>query len=290
MAIITGTDGNDRYPDGVELKGTNLADQMYGLAGDDELVGFDGDDLLEGGAGADVLWGGYGFDYASYKGATAGVTLYMSSSYGGGRGDAQGDVLHESEGVIGSAYHDLLGGDAGDNVLRGGGGNDVLGDSSGNDALYGETGNDRLDAGAGSDRVDGGSGDDWLGGGAGDDKIRGGDGIDTATLGSTGLNAGVVADLASGTAHGGYVGNDRLVGIENLEGTIYDDRLAGDQRANALNGTEGADVLEGRGGADRFVYDGPNYDSIPGAPDLIVDFSHKQGDRIDLAGLDADEQ
>ena len=52
-----------RYPGNVELKGTNLADQMYGLAGDDELVGFDGDDVLEGGAGADVLWGGYGFDY-----------------------------------------------------------------------------------------------------------------------------------------------------------------------------------------------------------------------------------
>ena len=54
MAIITGTDGNDRYndptyPGNVELKGTNLADQMYGLAGNDELVGFDGDDLLEGG-------------------------------------------------------------------------------------------------------------------------------------------------------------------------------------------------------------------------------------------------
>ena len=60
MAIVIGTDGNDRYndpayPGNVELKGTNLADQMYGLAGDDELVGFDGDDLLEGGQGADVL-------------------------------------------------------------------------------------------------------------------------------------------------------------------------------------------------------------------------------------------
>ena len=73
MAIITGTDGNDRYPDSVELKGTNLADQMYGLAGDDELVGFDGDDLLEGGAGADELWGGYGLDLASYHGSLAGV-------------------------------------------------------------------------------------------------------------------------------------------------------------------------------------------------------------------------
>ena len=65
MAIVIGTDGNDRYndpayPNNVELKGTNLADQIYGLAGDDELVGFDGDDLLEGGRGADVLWGQYG--------------------------------------------------------------------------------------------------------------------------------------------------------------------------------------------------------------------------------------
>src|SRR5215213_4616878 len=95
MAIIIGTDGNDRYndpsyPSNVELKGTNLDDQMYGLAGDDELVGFDGDDVLEGGAGADVLWGGYGFDYASYKGATAGVEVRLIDSYFAG-GDAAGD-------------------------------------------------------------------------------------------------------------------------------------------------------------------------------------------------------
>ena len=85
MAIITGTDGNDRYndptyPGNVELKGTNLADQMYGLAGDDELVGFDGDDLLDGGPGADVLWGGYGFDYASYRGSGAGDYAYHNSA------------------------------------------------------------------------------------------------------------------------------------------------------------------------------------------------------------------
>ena len=53
MAIITGTNGDDKYPYGTELRGTNLADQIYGLAGDDALVGFDGNDLLEGGAGAE---------------------------------------------------------------------------------------------------------------------------------------------------------------------------------------------------------------------------------------------
>ena len=49
----------------------------------------------------------------------------------------------------------------------------------------------------------------------------------------------------------------------------------------------GADALEGQGGADRFVYDGI-YDSRPAA-DRILDFSHKQGDRIDLSGIDANE-
>src|SRR5215207_9192530 len=105
MAVITGTDGNDRYndpayPGNVELKGTNLADQMYGLAGDDELVGFDGDDLLEGGKGADVLWGGYGLDLASYRGSDQGVSVGLR--YGNGNamgGHAAGDILHEIEGV-----------------------------------------------------------------------------------------------------------------------------------------------------------------------------------------------
>jgi Ca2+-binding RTX toxin-like protein len=48
MAIITGTNVGD--PD---LHGTDLADRIYGLGGDDALVGLRGDDLLEGGAGAD---------------------------------------------------------------------------------------------------------------------------------------------------------------------------------------------------------------------------------------------
>jgi len=116
MAIVIGTDGNDRYndpsyPGNVELKGTNGDDQMYGLAGDDELVGFDGDDLLEGGQGADVLWGGYGLDLASYKGSPAGVTVLLSypSNYAASGGDAEGDILHEIEGVIGSAFNDGLG-------------------------------------------------------------------------------------------------------------------------------------------------------------------------------------
>ena len=84
-------------------------------------------------------------------------------------------------------------------------------------------------------------------------------------------------------------GHDLLSGIENLLGSTYDDRLAGNAGANRLEGEEGADELVGRGGADRFDYD-YTYDSMPTAPDRIVDFSRSQGDKIDLAGIDANEQ
>jgi Ca2+-binding RTX toxin-like protein len=274
------------YPGNVELKGTNLADQMYALAGDDELVGFDGDDLLEGGAGADVLWGGYGFDTASYRSSSAGVTVLLSNpSDATSGGDAQGDILHEIEGAIGSSFADLLYGDDQRNVLRG------------------EGGADRLSGFGGNDRLEGGGGNDLLYGGAGNDELRGGDGNDTADFfyavkmveralpaEAAFADEGVVADLAAGTATGGqYVGSDSLAGIENLRGTYFNDRLAGNAGANRLEGEDGADELVGRGGADRFDYD-YTFESMTMAPDRIVDFSRAQGDKLDLRGIDANAQ
>ena len=67
MAIITGTNGDDP-----QLNGTNLADEIYALGGNDTLIGYDGDYVLEGGAGADDLFGSAGFDYASYRGSDGG--------------------------------------------------------------------------------------------------------------------------------------------------------------------------------------------------------------------------
>ena len=100
----------------------------------------------------------------------------------------------------------------------------------------------------------------------------------------------MVADLAAGTADGGdFGGHDLLFGIENLLGSTHDDRLAGNAGANRLEGDEGADVLVGRDGADRFFYHN-RYDSMPTLPDRILDFSRSQGDRIDLARVDANER
>jgi Ca2+-binding RTX toxin-like protein len=266
MAIIKGTNGDDKYPG--ELEGTSGADQIFGYAGNDVLIGFNGNDTLEGGAGADQLYGSDGLDFASYKSSPEDVTVFLQDLYAAG-GDATGDTLSDIEGVIGSAYGDLLYGAGESEILRGKGGNDNIGGFDGND------------------RIEGGSGNDYLGGGAGNDEIIGGEGNDTAAFSGSNF---VIADLVSGTAGGSLtVGSDRLSGIENLEGTINNDRLAGDAKANRLTGDMGADELLGRGGADRFVYYYTD-DSLPTAVDRILDFSRSQKDKIDLSGVDANEQ
>ena len=101
--------------------GDELADEIYGLAGNDSLVGFDGDDLLEGGPGADELLGGDGFDYASYRGSGAGVYVQLDS--GASTATPRATILH-IEGVIGSAHADYLFGSDERNVFRGEGGDD----------------------------------------------------------------------------------------------------------------------------------------------------------------------
>ena len=174
--------------------------------------------------------------------------------------------------------------------LRGGAGDDVLAtgvDSIGvvADTLSGEDGNDQLD---------GGVGDDVLRGGAGADVLAGAAGTDTASYYSG--TTGVLVSLASGTGSGGEAQGDTLSGIENLSGSQGSDSLYGDAGANVLQGWNGNDLLVGRAGkdtltggagADRFQFTALG-DSVVGAnADRITDFSHAQGDRIDLAGIDA---
>ena len=145
---------------------------------------------------------------------------------------------------------------------------------------------DGLVGGAGDDRLEGGGGNDILYIDAGNDELRGGNGIDTADF--LFATESAVADLTSGTVSGGLsVGSDRLFGIENLYGTRFGDLLAGNGGANVLTGAQGGDVLIGRGGADKFNYNNTD-DSYPkDQADLIDDFSRTQGDKIDLATIDA---
>jgi Ca2+-binding RTX toxin-like protein len=251
LAAGTGTGGEAQGDVLVSIEkvtGSNQGnDTLSGTAGVNTLAGWGGNDVLRGGGGADRLEGGAGTDTSSYYGATVGVTVNLAVGTGSG-GDAQGDTYVAVENVNGSQGNDSLIGNAGANTLAGWGGDDVLRGS------------------AGADRLDGGAG------------------IDTASY-YTGT-IGVTVNLATGLGSGGEAQGDTFVSVENVTGSTAADEITGSALANVLNGVAGQDVLRGGGGADRFVFSAAS-DSAVGKADRITDFSHGQGDRIDLSAIDA---
>jgi len=264
---LSGGDGNDRILAG------GFNDTVDGGAGDDWLScdpgGFYANEvnILRGGAGADRIIGSAAKnDTATYSEGTVGVTVNLTTGATNG-GNAQGDVLSGIEHLVGSA---------------------------GSDHLTGNTEANSLDGGAGIDVLAGGDGSDVLRGGAGADRLDGQFGSDTASYyrGTT----GVLVSLASGTGSGGEAQGDTLFGIENVSGSQGSDSLYGNAGANVLQGWNGNDLLVGRAGkdtltggagADRFQFTALG-DSVAGAnADRITDFSHAQGDKIDLSVIDA---
>ncbi|OWJ68289.1 calcium-binding protein [Inquilinus limosus] len=284
---LWGRGGND------VLAGGAGNDSLYGEAGTDTLQGGDGDDLLIGGNGADVLNGGAGTDTANYAEAGAAVTLRLVG--GGTGGVAAGDSFIGVENVLGSAFNDTIIGDAGANTLRGLAGTDRLYGGAGGDIITGDAGNDSLYGEAGADNLQGGDGDDYLTGGAGADALGGGTGTDIALYDAA--TAAVAVNLVTGGTGGDATG-DTYSGVENVMGSAYADIITGDAGANALwgmagndalTGGAGADALKGGAGADRFVYTAvSDSTTVAATRDSINDFSHAEGDRIDLSAIDAD--
>jgi Ca2+-binding RTX toxin-like protein len=288
LSLLTGGTGGDAQGDvyhGIEnVVGTAFADAIAGDAGINRLDGGAGNDVLRGGMGSDTLTGGDGFDIADYKGSAAGVKIDLDAHTTLG-GEAAGDVLLGIEGLRGSDVSDVLAGDAGANTLYGEGGGDTLNGGGGDDSLYG---------GDARDALIGGDGNDTLIGGLGNDALVGGAGIDVASYASA--TSGVALDLGLGQGTAGEAAGDTFSGVENALGSGFADTLTGSAGANSLWGMAGNDVLTGGGGADAlkggvgadtFIYKAAS-DSLATARDSIGDFSHAEGDRIDLSAIDAD--
>ena len=106
---------------GIEKKPKSLS----GLAGNDRLYGGDGNDELRGGFGDDLLVGGAGVDTASYRNASAGVSVRLDG-LPVDTWQVGVDTLIQMENLIGSAYDDLLVGSGAANTINGRGGADDL--------------------------------------------------------------------------------------------------------------------------------------------------------------------
>jgi Ca2+-binding RTX toxin-like protein len=211
-----------------------------------------------------------------------------------------GSEFHELGGLLyglGILTKITVEGSGGNDGIDGTGDDDDLSGGAGNDKLAGGGGDDSLDGGTGNDSLSGGTGDDDLKGGAGSDTLNGGDGDDTADYGSTGGGAasvalggaqkGVTVNLASGFAIDSTGGRDKLIGIEDVNGSDGRDVITGDANANHLSGNAGDDRISGGGGND-WISGGLGKDILTGGAgndtfhfgspaegsDTIMDFRH----------------
>jgi len=238
--------------------GTDLLigiDNIIGSGRDDRLTGDGGDNWIEGGAGNDLLAGGDGIDTLSYVGADRSVKVSLASAARQNSLGAGYDTVSGFENLTGSAYNDTLTGSTGNNVIEGGGGNDTL---------------------------------------------AGGAGSDTASYAHAAAAVRVDLRIVTAAQDTGGAGSDKIGGFENLSGSRFDDTLIGSNTANRidggdgddrLQGAKGRDTLSGGAGADVFAYvDKTELPASGGPIEVIEDFRAADGDRIDLAGIDADSR
>lgn len=219
--------------------------------------------MIEGGAGADIMTAGTDGGALSYRSSNAAVTVTLAAAGKQGTGvggHAQGDKYTNFDSILGSDYNDKLTGNELGNALMGGTGDDVLTGNAGNDTLIGDNvifgfafGKAHL---GGNDTLLGGDGDDYLIGGIGSDIIDGGNGFDIASY--EGSNAAVTIVLgtkgATAVQTGGDAGGDKLTNVEGIIGTIYNDKITGNDLDNLIEGGAGADTLDGGKGFDTVSY------------------------------------
>ncbi len=149
-----------------------------------------------------------------------------------------------------------------------------------NPTISGTEGDDTISADwSREDHIDAKGGDDFIIGVGSRDYINGGTGNDTVSYHWSG--AFVDVDLRRDIQENGDANGDVLVSIENVEGSSRNDRLAGNDAANVINGLGGRDVLSGRGGSDRFVFDSASNAN----GDHVTDF--QAGDDLDFRTIDA---
>lgn len=190
------------------------ADNPDGDGHDDPFFDQDGDTFISAENGS-IYEGDAGIDTVDYSLRTEAVSIWLN--YGmGNDGASDGDQFVNIENVIGTNFKwDHIWGDSGSNVLR---------------AL---DGNDKLEGLEGADVLDGGEGWDYS------SYVR--------------SDAAVHVDLQTGYSRGGHAEGDRIVSIEAIDGSKFNDIFYGDDTHNYINGLDGDDLIYGRAGNDKLL-------------------------------------
>lgn len=226
--------------DADEIEGGDQADELWGFEGDDAIVGGAGNDVLDGGDGDDELDGGEGHDLM--RGGDGDDSYVVDSSR-----DRILELEEEGEdAVLATASFRLpdhvesleLFGDADLDGTGNGLDNEILGN-------------------AGDNRLTGGGGDDVMAGGEGDDTYvvtEAGDEVEEALdEGDDTILSTVTFELPDHVERLVLLGRDAIDGT----GNDLDNVVAGNARANRIDGGGGADLMEGLGGDDTYVLDDP---------------------------------
>jgi Ca2+-binding RTX toxin-like protein len=155
-----------------------------------------------------------------------------------------------------SADKIVINGDADPEVMTGSSQNDAISSGAGLDTLHGGGGNDTLNGGTGSDFVFGDAGQDVIvlnNGILGDfDNINGG--TERDLLDMSGLSNGAVwidfgynvisgPNMTTGTNLFTAAGDGRVVQMDSMVGTAFNDTLRGDAGSNFIDGGAGDDTM-----------------------------------------------
>jgi Ca2+-binding RTX toxin-like protein len=222
-AQTTGGSGIDTLISIENLIGSNYDDTLSGDSGDNIIRGYDGNDTIDGGAGNDTMDGGNGIDTLSYKNATSGVTVYLSTTKAQNTGGSGTDTIYNFENITGSNYNDILVGNISGNVINGLDGNDLI----------------------------------YAGTSSASDTYNGGNGIDT--LSYKNATSGVTVYLSTTAAQNtGGSGTDTIYNFENITGSNYDDILVGNISGNVINGLDGNDLIYAGTSSASDTYNGGN--------------------------------
>ncbi|EQB34473.1 hypothetical protein M947_10730 [Sulfurimonas hongkongensis] len=207
------------------------------------------------------------------------------------------DIYEDIENINGSNYNDTIyGNDNKDNVLSGLGGNDTIDGRGGDNKLYGGDGFDTLISGSGKDFIDGGADTDTVSYvNMDDDKgvtVR----LDRPN-GEEEDYAGYYVDangdyVAEPVDDGSFVIKDKIINVEDITGSKYNDTIYGSSSTNYIDGGEGDDrifagggydFIDGGAGSDWITYKPSDYDANVANPNFMQVF---QGITVDLNASD----